>query len=221
MSQTVIKKRVTPSVPLSLEVIEEGGKRVLNFRLSWNFKTSAEVEERTGLNLLTGQAWTNLSVKNLSIMLWAAVLDNNPEYGGRLDGESFDEYEKNKRERQEMGLEAIMSFCDLGNVDVVNDAVWNAYFQSLPKERREALEAAKKELLEAAKQKEARPLAELPNPIPNPQDGLNSGPSPVLTLDSPKMSSEVSVMPSSKPFANVIEKSNDSLCTAQATSPQL
>lgn len=169
--QSVLRNRIAPSVPLKLELEEDGGKRVVNFRLSWNFLASAEVEERTGLNLLTGEAWTKLSARNLGIMLWAAALAHHPDYGARMEGESFEQFEEAKKQRQGEGLECVLSYIDLGNADQVNEAVWNAYFLSLPKEKREALESARKALMEGIKP--VRPQAA--ETSESPSDGSNSG----------------------------------------------
>lgn len=187
MSQTALKRRIAPSVPLNLELEEDAGaKSVKNFRLSFDFNAKAEIEERTGLNLLTAEVWTKMSARTLSIMLWAAVLANHPEY----------RTEDGKGNETDEGLEVIRSFMEVGNSDAIHDALWNAYFISLPKDRRELLEKARKELMEAAKARaEGRPLplAQVPeNPpaqpsqglIPQVSDGSISGPSPATTLAS-------------------------------------
>jgi len=171
MSQA-IKRRIAPSVPLTLDLKDDSGatfKR--DFRLSFDFNATALVEERTGLNLLTAEVWTSgLSSRSLSIMLWAAVLAHHPEYAG------------------DEGLEAIRSYMDVGNTDPIHGALWDAYFISLPKEKREALEEAKKKL-EAGEKTD--PLAMPPEAAKSESlsIGLNSGQSPATTLDSASKSS--------------------------------
>lgn len=217
--ESVLRKRIAPSVPLTLELDEDGGgKRILNFRLSWNFRASAEVEERTGLNLLTGEAWAKLSAENLGIMLWASLLANHPEYGGRLADESFAEYEQAKKERQEEGLDIVLSYIDLGNADKVSDAVWDAYFNSLPKDKREQLEAARKALMEEVKK--AGPLVKTPE-TPSPSDGSISGPLPSTTSDSGMMSSSISVMPNSTLSSTVTSSVSAVTCSVPEQSPLL
>ena len=144
MSQsTALKRRIAPSVPLKLQLDDDGGTNfVREFRLSFDFNAAALIEEKTGLNLLTAEVWTSgLSSRSLSVMFWAAVLANHPEYAFPDEhGEPTDE-----------GLEIIRSYMDVGNTDAIHGALWDAYFISLPKEKREALEKAKAELTAAQK----------------------------------------------------------------------
>ncbi len=181
---SALKKRIAPSVPLSLDLTDDtGGKFTKNFKLSFDFNAKAEIEERTGLNMLTAQVWTNLSAKVLSVMLWAAVLANHPEY--RTKDEKGNETDE--------GLEVIRSYMELSNTDAIYEALWDSYFLSLPKDRRDALEASRKALMDAEKARaEGRPvpLAQLPEEKPAaPLDGLNSGPSPNMTSGSAPTSS--------------------------------
>ncbi len=192
MSNSALKRRIAPSVALTLELQDDSGaKCTKNFRLSFDFNTKAEIEERTGLNLLTAEVWTNLSARTLSVMLWAAILANHPEYR-TVDA---------KDEETDEGLEVIRSYMEVGNTDQVHDALWNAYFISLPKDRREALEKARAELMEATKARaegKPVPLAPVPeNPpaqpsqveIPQASAGSSSPPSPATTSVSPSTSS--------------------------------
>lgn len=181
MSQlTALKKRIAPSVPLVLELEDDSGAKFKReFRLSFDFNASAIVEEKTGLNLLTAEVWTSgLSSRSLSVMLWAAILSNHPEY----------DTEDERGRPTDEGLEVIRSYMDVGNTDAIHQALWDAYFISLPKDKREALEEAKRVLTE----KTSRPLAlapEVPATTSSPSDGSNSGPSPDTTSGSASKSS--------------------------------
>lgn len=167
---SALKKRIAPSVPLSLELTDDTGEKfVKNFKLSFDFNAKAEIEERTGLNLLTAEVWTNLSAKVLSVMFWAAALANHPEYRTKdAEGNETDE-----------GLEVIRSYMELSNTDAIYEALWDSYFISLPKDRREALEASRAAIKEAEKLRaegKPLPLATTPESKPAPPlDGLNSG----------------------------------------------
>ena len=178
---TALKRRIAPSVPLKLQLDDDGGANfVREFRLSFDFNAAALIEEKTGLNLLTAEVWTSgLSSRSLSVMLWAAVLANHPEYA----------FSDDKGEPTEEGLEIIRSYMDVGNTDLIHDALWDAYFISLPKDKRETLERARAELI-AAQKAGRSPLAVAPETAPaSPSDGSNSGPSPELISASPTTSS--------------------------------
>lgn len=121
----VIRKRLAPSVPLSLEVGDEAGnKEILSLRLSFDFNALALVEERTGISLLSGKIFSMLNATNLSLLLWAAMLQNQPDYAG------------------EEGLSAIRSYMTLDNAKAVEAAVSEAFILCLPPEQREAIRKA-------------------------------------------------------------------------------
>jgi hypothetical protein len=165
---TALKKRIAPSVALKLELADDSGATFTReFRLSFDFNAAALIEEKTGLNLLTAEVWTKgLSSRSLSIMFWAAVLANHQEYAAT----------NGRGELTEEGLEIIRSYMDVGNIDVIHEHLWNAYFISLPKEKREALEKARAELTAAAKAgQKPSPLAAAPETAP--LHGSSSGPS--------------------------------------------
>ena len=164
--QSALKMRIAPSVPLKLELEDDNGsKYVRNFKLSFDANAAALVEEKTGFNMLRGEVWEKLSFKSLSIMLWAAVLANHDEY-------DCDE-----------GLRVIRSYMGVGNTPQISEAVEKAFLASLPKDKREAIEAER-----ARREKGLAPLAEA-GENPAEQPGSNSGPSPVTISDSALKSS--------------------------------
>lgn len=179
---TALKRRIAPSVPLKLELMDDGGATfVREFKLSFDFNAAAIVEEKTGLNLLTGAVWTSLSSRTLSWMLYAAILANHREYG-RVD-------EEGTIQPTSEGIDTIRSYMDIGNTDVIGDAVWDAYFISLPKDKRESLEKARAALMTKVG-KDSSPLAVAPTTaLATPSDGSTSGQSPDTTSDSASASS--------------------------------
>jgi hypothetical protein len=167
--QSALKMRIAPSVPLSLQLEEDNGaKFTKNFRLSFDANAAAEVEERTGFNMLRGEIWEKLSFKNLSIMFWACALANHDEYDS------------------EEGLRVVRSYMDLSNTEKISAAVQKAFMLGLPEEKRKAIEAE-----QARKDSGKRPLesagetpaatTELP--------GANSGPQPASGSDSAEKNS--------------------------------
>lgn len=132
----VIRKRLAPSVPLTLEVGDEAGnKEVLSLRLSFDFNALALVEEFTGISLLSGKIFNQLNATNLSLLLWASMLQNHPEYTGIK------------------GLEAIRTYMTLDNAKVVEAAVSEAFILCLPPEQREAIRKATEEAAAEAARK--------------------------------------------------------------------
>lgn len=92
-----LKRRIAPSVPLVLQLEDDdGGVSTRTLRLSFDFNAIALIEERTGIGVLDGEIWSVLDPRRkktgatekasfaavASIMLWAAVIANHPEYGG-------------------------------------------------------------------------------------------------------------------------------------------
>jgi hypothetical protein len=170
--ESAIKRRVAPSVPLTLELLDDSGaKFTRNFRLSFDFNALARIEEVIEFSMLNTVVWSKLSAGALSAMLWGAVLAHHPEY------ETVDE----KGERTEEGLRAIRSYVDFSNVEKITNAVWDAYLLSLPKETAERAREAKAAFDKAQPPNEPTP-AEGPAPEqPQSSTGTNSGPSLVMT----------------------------------------
>jgi len=168
---TPIKKRIAPSVPLTLELTDHSGaKFTRNFWLSLDFNAYARIEQKTGLKMLGGGMFTQLSAEVLSAALWAAVLAHHEEYD-TIDG---------KGRPTNDGLEAIRSYIDAGNQDAVFEAVWDAYLISLPKEKADALRKGRDESEKGKDPNAAAPAAALPATDPLPT-GSRSGPSPDMT----------------------------------------
>ncbi len=130
-----LKKRIAPSVLLKLDLNDDlGSKFTRTFRLSFDANAAAEIEERTGLSMLSGEAWQKPSFKVMSIMFWAAVLANHPEY----------DTEDEKGNRSDEGLRVIRSYMDVGNALEISDALEKAYMLSLPPDRRAEIEKSVK-----------------------------------------------------------------------------
>jgi hypothetical protein len=173
MPAHALKRRIAPSVPLTLTLQSDGGESfTLEFRLTFDFNAAAIVEEKTGLNLLTAEVWTSgLSSRSLSVMFWAAVLAQHPEYDTVDDA----------GEPSEEGLEVIRSYMEVGNTDFIHEALWNAYFMSLPKEKREALERARKAIETGSSPQTVAPKE--PAAATSLSNGSTSGQSPDTTSD--------------------------------------
>jgi hypothetical protein len=170
MPASPIKKRIAPSVPLTLELTDDGGATfVRNFRLSFDFNAFARIEEKTGLRMLGIAVWTQLSAKVLGAMLWAAVLAHHEEYD-TIDGQG---------QPTEDGLQVIRSYIDLSNADKIAEALWQAYLLNLPKDKAEMLRKARAE--EEAKSKLPNAAAPAETPAQTLSPGSSSGPSPDTT----------------------------------------
>jgi hypothetical protein len=83
--KSALRRRVSASVPFILTYENEDGTKFSDsFRLCYDFNKLALVEEILGKSVLLdiGEILDNPSVKNVSVLLWAAVLENHPEYEG-------------------------------------------------------------------------------------------------------------------------------------------
>ena len=124
---TPLRKRLTPSVPFTIEFEDKQGKQVQNVQLAFDFNAIAAVEEATGVNLLNNYLYIyKLDASNVSLFLWAALLPYQPEYG-----------DKN-------GLETVRSFLDFGNWEPAALAVIEAFKLSLNPAQRQVIEDATK-----------------------------------------------------------------------------
>lgn len=136
MTKVSVRKFIGKGVPFALTVQTEEGETQLSFRLLFDFNALALVEETTGYSLLTGAIFKHLNASISSVLFWAAVQAHSPEYAGPD------------------GLEAIRSMLNLRNYDLAQQAVQEAFIQSLP-------EAQAALIREALKPKEGDvPLAE-------------------------------------------------------------
>lgn len=50
-----------------------------NFKMVFDFVTVAEIEEKTGRNLLTEEGWNNLNGSAVSTFFWATLQFHQPE----------------------------------------------------------------------------------------------------------------------------------------------
>ena len=113
---TTLKKRIAPSVPVSLELSDGEGTNVsLGLRLSYDFNAVTRIEEKTGLNLLNLASWNNLNATALGVMFWAGLIARQPEYAG------------------DEGLEVARSYIDLGNQAYIQEQIVNAWTACIPK----------------------------------------------------------------------------------------
>lgn len=132
-AQITARKRIAPSYPFVLQVETDGGNENVGVRLSFDFNALVLIEDRTGFGMLSGAIWKNLSANNLSVIFWAAVQLNHPEYVG------------------DAGLVAVRSMLSLRNSEAVTEALQDAYMKSLPDDQQERIRQA----IEAAKAKAA------------------------------------------------------------------
>lgn len=118
MAKPPIRRRITPSVPLHLRV-ENSDKSAfeLDLRLSFDFNAMALIEEKSGLNMLDGTAFNNPSASVISVLLWAAMQENHPEYEG------------------DEGLAAVRTWLNIGNVASVMESLREAFLAALPEEK--------------------------------------------------------------------------------------
>jgi hypothetical protein len=178
MADTALRRRIAPSTPLTLELEDDiGGKITKTFRLCFDFNAAAEIKERTDLSLLNGSIWQHIDNPTVfSVMFYAAILANHPEYRTVDDeGAPTDE-----------GLEVIRSYMQESNADVITEALWKAYLAYLPKEKRDLMER----LRAKAEAKNPDPLPQAAAPTtPESSNSLTSGPSLDTTSGSAMKSS--------------------------------
>jgi len=140
MSRTTVSRGITPNYPFTLLTeTTEGGTRSVGLNLNYDFNASVLVEESTGYNGLGGKIFANLTAKNLSVLLWAMVQANHPEF----------------RDRE--GLVELRSRMTHKNSKAVSEAVQECYI------RNQSDEVAKI-LRDAIAAVEAGTPAPLPNP---------------------------------------------------------
>jgi hypothetical protein len=171
MSDSALRRRIAPSVPLIVEYTDEKGPFSKAYRLAFNLNVLAEISEKTGLQALSFDIWIKLSARVLRVMLWAALLPHQPEFYA------------------DDGIETVGSMLDGENQEKAVRALWDAYLLYLPKDQAEALQRERTRAEKAATEGGgdlplATPATEQPNPSPS--DGLNSGPSLVTTAKSQK-----------------------------------
>lgn len=121
-----IRERISPSVPFTLEVEDATGKFSHSLRLSYNFDSLGLIETETGKSMLTEatEVFDNPSCKNVSVLLWAALQENHPEYRGLN------------------GLRIIRQNLTLGQAKKAKDACEEAFVKQLPDEQVKKLAGA-------------------------------------------------------------------------------
>lgn len=151
-------RRIAPSVPLSLDLQQDDGSVLhVELRLAFDCNAIAAAEEASGLNMLKGDIWLDLTGRVLGILFWAALLAHQPEYAGPD------------------GLAVARSYIDAGNILQVGRAVEDAFALSLPAEDRATIRALRE-----------RPTAPTTGTENVPASaGSNSGPSPDMIFTSP------------------------------------
>jgi hypothetical protein len=153
--RTILRRRIAPSTPLSLELVDDSGdKFTKNFRLSLDYNAASYIELKSGFGFLDGEIWGQLNATTISIMLYAAVLANHPEYWT---------VDRNDQATDE-GLEVIRSYMDMENTEQITKALNDAYVSSLPPDKKERALKAQAEA-EARAENPTKPAA-TPSPMP-------------------------------------------------------
>src|SRR5690348_1479295 len=130
MNESLLRRRVAPSVPLEIHFAETDGEFRHTFQLAFDFNAIAAVSEVTGVECLNSlEMWYRMDARMLRAMLWAALLRHQPEFDTRdLRGRRNDE-----------GLQVAGSWLGDENSGRVSEALWKAYLQFLPKDQAERL----------------------------------------------------------------------------------
>lgn len=140
-----LRRRIAPSIPFILNYEDADGTKVSeSFRLAYDFNSFTLIEETLHTNLLMdiGPLLDAPSVRSISVLLWAAVQLNHPQYEGAE------------------GLEAIRCNMTLATAKEAKEACSEAFLTQLPVEQRAKLKAQ----AEAAQAGEQIPLAQSPAP---------------------------------------------------------
>jgi hypothetical protein len=147
-----LRRRIAPSVPLHLELEDQSGDKLIrNLRLSIDFNAACLVQARIGKSLIDGDTWDAISPESLSVIFYAALLANHPEYRTKdEDGEDTDE-----------GLEVVRSFIDPGNCLQIQDACLDAFVMTLSPARQAKIAESRRKL------KELREKLERGEDVPN------------------------------------------------------
>jgi hypothetical protein len=186
MQDSALKRRLTPFVPLTLDVENGDGTSFnVDLKLAFNMNVLASVREKCGQNLLSDVfSWID-DPKAVITVLWGATLPYQPEYN------SPD------------GLEAIGEYMSLDNRVATIEALLQAYAYFVRKDKREAfVDSAKQivEILRTGKLPDARPQteSETTQSAAIPSISMTSQTSPNTTSDLPSNSSE-----NSQPIASL------------------
>jgi hypothetical protein len=115
-----LRKRITPSVPFTLNVEDDNGdKFTQTFDLAYDLNTLILIEEKLGKSSFTdlGEILDNPTATNVSILFWAAVQINHPEYAG------------------EEGLQLVRTNLTVGTAKAAMAACSEAFVAQLPEEQ--------------------------------------------------------------------------------------
>lgn len=175
---SALRRRVAPSVPLKISFTDGEGQFVKTYRLAFNLNVLAEISEKTGLAALSMDLWSKLDANLILVMLWAALLPEQP---------AFDTRDK-AGHRTDEGLKVVGSWFVAENQERAVEALWDAYLLYLPADQAADLRARRTKL-EDPEPGGDDPLA-LPKPAMVPDappisDGSSSGQSADTTLVSP------------------------------------
>ena len=179
MQDSAIKRRLTPFVPLTLEVENgDGTTFAVDLKLAFNMNTLAAIAERSKRNLLADVfSWID-DPQAVIAVLWGATLVYQPEFNS------------------DEGYAAIGEYMSLENRVQTIEALLQAYAYFVRKDKRQAfVDSAKQivEILRTGKLPEARPQSEsetTKQASPSTSTTLQSSPS--TTSDSPLSNSESS-----------------------------
>jgi len=145
--KSAMRRRISPSVPFTLTFEDESGKASFSFKLAYNFNSLSLVEDKLGISMLTdiGNIIDTPTVKNVSVLLWAALQENHA-----------DQYEGDE------GLELIRQNLTVAQTKEALNACSAAYVKQLPPEQQARIERIVKAKEEGS---EAPPLSQSPAPV--------------------------------------------------------
>lgn len=177
MSESLLRRRVAPSVPVDIRFSDEQGEFHHTFELAFDFNAVAAVSEVTGEECLNSiEMWYRMDARMLRAMLWAALLRHQPEFDTR----------DTRGRRNDDGLRAVGSWLRFDDGRRIGDALWKAYLLFLPKDQAEYWRKVR-EGAEKGKDTES-PLVPKNSPekkeAPAHSDGANSGLSPATISES-------------------------------------
>lgn len=140
-----IRQRITPWVPFVLEWTDaDGAKQSQSFKLSYDLNAFMLIEQALGISMFTdaGDIFDTPSATNTSVLLWAAVQENHPEYEGQD------------------GLRAIRTLLTVSTARVAIIACSEAYITQLPEDKQKQI----RDFIAAKKSGEPVPLEQSPTP---------------------------------------------------------
>jgi hypothetical protein len=168
-----LRRRIAPSVPLRLNVMDDGGDELQRtFNLSLDFNAACFVQSAIGKSLLDGQTWEDTSPITISTMLYAAILAKHPEFDTRDD----------KGQPTSEGIQVIRSLMDAGNAKQIQNALFDAFVATLPPERQVAIKKAREDAAAEAAKKAAAAAGGVPNAEPAAVESASTIPTPAAAI---------------------------------------